>query len=460
MDETPLSSIARWIGAPFSGEERTVSRVCTDTRALRAGDLYLALKGERFDGHAFVSDAARAGAAAAVVEATWAGDAPAGLPLLRVADTLAALQQMAHAYRASLPLRVIGITGSSGKTSTKDFTAAVLGSRYRVMRTEGNLNNHIGLPLTLLAATVEDEVGIIEMGMNHPGEIAPLARIARPDAAIITNIGVAHLEYMGTRAAIAQEKGELAVAVPESGFVVLHAGDDFSADIASRAKGHVVLAGVSDDSAVAVRATILETAFASTRFRVTAGQESTEVVLPVPGLHMVENALLALAAGLQWGVSLAEGAAGLAQVQLTKGRLEQKSFRGIHVLDDTYNANPDSMRAALRTLGTLPGTGRRIAVLGRMGELGEAAEAAHRSVGDAAARSGADRLIAVGPEAAPIAEAARAAGLAEVHHVEDPAAAAALLAELAAPGDLILLKASRAARMERVLEHPFFTPGA
>lgn len=454
MDPTPLQTIALWANGALDGADCRVERVCTDTRAIQPGDLFVALKGENFDGHAFVDQAARAGAAAAVVERGWKPSAalPEGFTLIRVSDGLAALQAIAREYRATLPMRVIGITGSSGKTSTKDFTAAVLSRKYRVLKTEGNFNNHIGLPLTLLRATSQDEVGVIEMGMNHPGEIAPLAAIARPEAGLITNIGVAHIEYMGSRNEIALEKGMLAEALPEGGTLVLPCGDDFSRRIAQRSKAQTLLAGLTHESEVAVQGELLETGFSGSRFRVERGDEVAEVTLPVPGVHMVENALLALAIGSAFGVSLAEGAAGLAESRLTKGRLEHKTIRGIHFLDDSYNANPDSMRAALTTLAALPTERARIAVLGRMGELGSQSETGHRSVGEAAARAGIDTLIAVGDEAHWIAASAALGGLSQVHHVGDPTAAARLLSTLAHPGDLVLIKGSRSVRMERVLE--------
>jgi len=465
MDSTPFQLLTRWSGGTLlQGDPgRAVTRVCTDSRSLEPGDLFVALRGETFDGHAFVAEAARRGAAGALVDASFeanfeANGIDAAFGLIRVDDTLAGLQALARGYRATLPLRVVALTGSSGKTSTKDFTAAVLGERFRVTKTQGNFNNHIGLPLTILRASSDDEIGIFEIGMNHPGEIAPLAALAAPDVAVITNIGVAHIEFLGSREAIAQEKGMLAEALPASGSLVMNAADDFCASIAARTPARTVLAGLTADAAV--RGTVLETGFGGSRFLVRAGEEEAEVALPVPGLHMVENALLALAVGHLFGVPLSEGAAGLAKSRLTKGRLEQKTLGGIHVLDDSYNANPDSMRAALQTLASLPAEGARIAVLGRMGELGAESEPAHRSVGEAAARAGIDELIAVGAEAAFIAEAARNAGMARVCHAADPAAAAALLAERVRPGDLVLLKGSRSARMERVLEHPVFASPA
>ena len=456
MDATSLNTLAQWAEGNLAGGDpsRTVTRVCTDSRQLVPGDLFVALRGENFDGHGFVPKAAEAEAAGALVDETYDGKPSPGFALIRVDDTLQALQAIAARYRASLPLRVVALTGSSGKTSTKDFVAAVFAERYRVLKTEGNFNNHIGVPLTLLRASAADEIGIIELGMNHPGEIAPLAAMAAPEAGIITNIGTAHIEFMGSREAIAIEKGRLAEALPQRGFLVQNAGDDFSGSIAARSKALAVMTGIGKGD---VSAEVLETGITGSRFIVRRSGEEAEVTLPVPGVHMIENALLALAAGVCFGIPLADGARGLATSRLTHGRLEQKTLGGVHFLDDTYNANPDSMRAALRTLAVLPVKGRRIAVLGRMGELGAESERGHRSVGREAAAAGIDVLLAVGAEEAGfLAEAAREAGLGDVRQVPDPAAAAEVLAGTARPGDLVLVKGSRSARMERTFDHPAF----
>jgi len=454
MDATSLQTIAQWAnGQVVQGDgAATVTRVSTDSRALQPGDLFVALKGENFDGHDFVQGAAASGTVGAVAQHLVNG-LPETFAVIQVEDTLAALQSMAKSYRASLPLRVIGITGSNGKTSTKDFTAAVLSERFSVTKTEGNLNNHIGVPLTVLKASRQHDIGVFEMGMNHPGEIAPLAAIAAPNVGIITNIGVAHIEFMGSRSGIAQEKGMLAEALPADGYIILNAADDFSESIAKRSEATAIYAGIEQGD---VRATNVRPGFDGSRFLVHAGKESAEVTLPVPGAHMIQNALLAIAAGRVFGLSLETAAAGLAKSQLTKGRLEQKTIRGIHILDDTYNANPDSMRAALTTLASLPAAGARIAVLGRMGELGSESERGHRAVGEAAAKAGIDMLITVGTEAALIADAAQAGGMKKVHHASDTTEAAALLSGLVREGDLVLLKGSRSAKMERVLDHPAF----
>ncbi len=450
MNATPLSTITQWAkGQLISGNPSTlVTNVCTDSRALKAGDLFVALSGENFDGHAFVQAAASLGACGAIVSTVPAG-LPAHFAVITVTDPVQALQSLAGTYRDTLSMRVFCITGSNGKTSTKDLTASVLSQHLRVTKTLGNLNNHLGLPLTLLRADSTHEAGVFEIGMNHPGEIAPLAALARPDVAIITNVGTAHIEFMGTRDAIALEKGMLAEAVAENGTIILCADDHFTPAIARRTRAKVVTAGLSGGD---VRATDLEPLSTGTRFRLHATGQCVEAELPVPGEHMVRNALLACAAGLSANLTLAECAAGLRHIELTKGRLTQTHVRGIHLIDDTYNANPDSMSAALNTLARMPITGRRIAVLGRMGELGHEAERGHRSVGEAAGRELIGTLIAVGEEARWIAEAAEAAGVSQVLRVENSEEATATLLGLACPGDAVLVKGSRSARMERIVQ--------
>jgi UDP-N-acetylmuramoyl-tripeptide--D-alanyl-D-alanine ligase len=452
LEELSLQTISEYAGGVLRQGDpaRTVGGIATDSRSLAAGELFLALRGEKFDGHAYLSEVAARGAAGAVVakDARLPETLPEDFALIVTDDTLLAYQKIAARYRQTLPMKVVAITGSNGKTSTKDLTAAVLGRRFRVLKTEGNFNNHIGVPRMLLRATRADEAAVLEMGMNHPGEIAPLAAMAAPGIAIITNIGVAHIEFMRTREAIAKEKGMLAEAVGEEGFVILPAEDEFAASIAKRTKARVLTVGLTSGD---IRAENLEQDLSGSRFDIVAEGERIAASLPVPSQHMVVNALLAVAAGRACGLSLAECAAGLAEVRLTKGRLEFKTVRGLQVIDDSYNANPDSMSAALKTLAALPTTGRRIAVLGKMGELGETSEAGHRSVGQAAADARIDQVIGVGPEAAAITQSARAAGLTDAFAVASVEQAAALLAGQARPGDLVLIKGSRSAGMERVL---------
>lgn len=452
MDTLPLRKIAEMSGTRIlSGDPETpVSGVGKDTRTISHGDLYVALRGENFDGNAFAAEAFSKGATAVLLDSeAEASKLPPGAAVLLAKDGLEALTQLAAAWRSRLKLKVLCITGSSGKTSTKEFAAAVLGTRYRTVKTAGNLNNHIGVPLSILSAGTADEAAVWEIGMNHPGEIEPLARLARPDCAIITNIGTAHIEFMGTREAIALEKGMLAEAVGSNGAVVLCADNDMTASIAARCRAKVVHAGLSRGD---ITADSICPDGPGVSFNIIASGSSQRASIPVPGDHMVQNALLAVAAGLQLGVTLENCLQGLAKTRIASGRLERRDIHGVHYLDDSYNANPDSMEAALQTLRSLPGQGHRIAVLGKMGELGDYAAEGYRRTGNAAGKL-ADILITVGNEAAPIAMAAREAGLGRIHEVADTASAARMLAQLAKPGDFVLVKGSRSARMETVIEN-------
>jgi UDP-N-acetylmuramoyl-tripeptide--D-alanyl-D-alanine ligase len=451
MDPLPLARIAEFAqGSITVGDPGTmIAKISTDSRTLQRGDLFVPIRGENFDGHKFVGQAVDRGASGALVEKNWSGSTPASFALVRVTDTLIGYQQIAAGYRKSLGLKVIAITGSNGKTSTKDFVAAALGRRFHVTKTEGNFNNHVGLPRTILESNSEHEIAVWELGMNHVGEIAALAQIAAPDAAIITNIGIAHIEFMGSREAIATEKGALAEAVGSEGTVILNADDPFSKGIAERTKAKIVLAGINNGS---VRAEDIRQSAEGAEFTILEGAHRCRAQLPVPGLHMVQNAILAVAAGRAFGVSLEDCAAGLASAPLTKARLQLREIHGVQFLDDSYNANPDSMKAALRTLIELDAEGERIAVLGQMSELGSESDRRHAEVGETAAELRINRLITVGELGALIARAAKSAGLTNSTNVESPAEAAELLAETASAGDLVLVKGSRSARMERVLE--------
>jgi UDP-N-acetylmuramoyl-tripeptide--D-alanyl-D-alanine ligase len=452
MNPLSILQIAEFAGAKLDlGDgKKMVERISTDSRTIKKGELFVALRGENFDGHKFIGGVAKTGAAGAIVDLNWKGNVPTSFALVRARDTLLAYQTLAANYRKSLPIEVLAITGSNGKTSTKDFAASVLARKFRVTKTQGNFNNHIGLPRTILEANSLHEIGVWEIGMNHPGEIASLAKIAAPTAAIITHIGVAHIEFMGSREAIAKEKGALAEAVDPSGTVILNADDSFSENIAARTHANVIFAGTE---AGTIRAIDIQHSADGSEFTIIEGAHRCRAQLPVPGIHMVQNALLAVAAGRAFGLSLEEAAAGLASTPLTRARLQIKQINGVQFLDDSYNANPDSMKAALQTLIELDTDGKRIAVLGEMRELGKETQRGHEEVGEAAAAFGIDHLIGIGEMGGVIARAARRAGLQNSATVGSTSEAAGVLGEIAQPGDLVLIKGSRLARTEDVIEH-------
>jgi UDP-N-acetylmuramoyl-tripeptide--D-alanyl-D-alanine ligase len=412
------------------------------------GDLFVALVGKKFDAHNFVPQAASAGASAVMVSKIDPGWGTLPCPLLVVDDTLVALQLMARGYRQQHNPIIIGLTGSNGKTSTKDLTAVVMAKKFVTRATCGNLNNHIGVPLTLLSLQAGEQCCVTEMGMNHPGEIEVLTDIADPDAGIVTNIGLAHIENLGTQDAIAWEKATLPAQVKRNGIVVLNANDKYTPLIARHCQAVVSTAGVNAGD---VSASNLRADGVGTSFTLDFSGEQVEARLPILGEHMVANAALAACMGWRHGISPSDIAEALSHAVLTGGRLEPKIIQGIRFIDDSYNANPDSMIAGLRTLATLVGKGRRIAVLGRMGELGSIAEAEHKRVGKFAADLGIDALFTLGGHEAEWISSATT-GL-SVRHFPDHAACAAHLRELLREGDFVLLKGSRSAAMEKVITH-------
>lgn len=450
---TPIDArtLADQIGGEIAAGSGTVcaDAISTDTRTIPKGSVFFALKGDRFDANDFAPQALAAGASIIVVE-RWEGDAPDNVAVIRVADGLSALQRFAAWYRRQREIPVVGITGSNGKTSTKDFTAAVLGAAYKVRATVGNLNNHIGVPLSVLSMEAEDTAAIFEMGMNHPGEIEPLCEIARPNLGIITNIGTAHIEYMGSRESIAEEKGALARCLPDEGALFVPAGCDFYDYFKRRTKARIIPVG---NGRGMIRADNFHQDHLGSRFSlVIDGKDVAEVDLPVTGRHMATNALLAAGVGWFLGISAEQIATALSNAVLTSGRLRRYVSGGVTVFDDTYNANPESMAAAIDTLAETPvrkGRGSRYVVLGHMGELGPHAAEAHLQIGRLAAERGLS-VVAVGEGAQGIAK-----GAVRAEYFPDNDSAAEWLTSNVVAGDVVLFKASRSVAIERVMAQAF-----
>ncbi len=450
MKNISLAEIAEAVGGELpngGGELFVTAGVSTDTRKLGGGEFFVALRGDRFDGHDYVVAAMEAGALGALVDTAEAASGKAGLVV--VPDTLLGLQRLACWWRNEIAIPVIGLTGSNGKTSTKDFTRSVLSQRFQVRATEGNLNNHIGVPLSVLSLTEEDEVGVFEMGMNHSGEIAPLCEIARPHLGIITNIGSAHIENLGTRDAIAEEKGALARSLPGIGTLVVPVSCEYLEYFRDRTKANVVAVGNGRGE---VRAEEIDGSGDGMKFVLVCEEGGrVPVELSVAGRHMVTNALLAAAVGFRLGLSIEEIAKGLAATELTSGRLRSFQERGITVLDDTYNANPESMRAGVDTLAErkVGDGGRRFAVLGMMAEIGEGAPKEHLSLGEFAAGHGM-LVVSVGEEAKLISE-----GAGSDRHFDSRDEAAQWLSQELKEGDVVLFKGSRMAAVEQVMKQIF-----
>ncbi|MGP8259179.1 MAG: UDP-N-acetylmuramoyl-tripeptide--D-alanyl-D-alanine ligase [Acidobacteriaceae bacterium] len=454
-----LGQVAEWIDAEgeFAADAEATD-TSIDSRTIAAGELFFAVRGERLDGHNFVQAALAKGAVAAVVNAGW--NAPSGVDagrLLRVAETetdsvLAALQRLARMVRRQWGGRVIGITGSAGKTTTKEAVAQVLGARFRVLKSQGNLNNAYGVPLQLLRLEPEHQVAVIEMGMNHAGEITALARIAEPDWAVVTNVAPVHLEYFADGiAGIARAKYELIEALPPDGIAVLNCDDEYVTKFGEGMGERAVFYG-TDDCAEVRAGGIAEVGAEGVVFTVMAQGERASVQLHLLGRHNVHNALAAIAVGLRSGISLAECAAALGEMRAGEKRGEIFEWRGAKCINDCYNSNPRALDAMMDALQAMPATnrGRHIVVAGEMLELGPEGGELHRACGRRMAERGVDMVVGVRGLAAKLVEGAKQGGT-EAIFVETPEEAGAWLKANLRPGDAVLLKASRGVKLERAL---------
>ncbi len=442
-----LSAVAGPLQAEHRGDDVRFCAVSSDTRTLSPGDLFIALQGPNFDGHRFIGAAKEGGAVAAMVMQ----EVDAGLPLLRVADTRQALGRLASIWREAFPRPLVAVTGSNGKTTVKEMIAAIFRQRGPVLVTQGNMNNDIGVPLTLLRLQDEQSM-VVEMGANHPGEIGYLSRIARPDVALITNAGAAHLEGFGDLEGVARAKGEIVEGLGDDGVLVIN-GDSPHAPLWRRLAGdrRVVAFGFQAGADVHADPARMQTPWGGDGFRmncrVTTPAGDLEIGLALVGRHNLMNALAAIAAAQAAGATLDEIGAGLRTVHPVKGRLCLRAGRqGYRVIDDSYNANPDSVSAAIAVLAQAPG--ERWLVLGDLAELGAGSRALHRALGEQARDAGIEHLYTVGEMSA---EAAAGFGEGGAAFTDQAALIATLRHEL--PGDAtVLVKGSRSAAMERVAD--------
>lgn len=445
MEPMLLSQAARAVGGSLRGPDREISGVSIDTRSLKKGQLFLAIKGPKYDGHDFLMTASRNGAAAALISAQSAKDKnrPDGFSLITVSDTAAALQQLAGYYRNKFALKMTAITGSNGKTTVKEMTARVLSQKFQVLKNQGNLNNQYGIPLSLFNIGPEHQVAVMELGMSGFGEIAALCRIVHPELGIITNIGEGHTEFLKDIQNVARAKGELLEALPASGTAIINYDDGNLKAHAGKAKARVL--GFSIDSGSDYRAEEIELTEQGIKFTL----KGVRFQLPVLGKHNVYNALAAAAAGEVLGIDLKSAALALTDFQPASMRLEMMETGTVKILSDCYNANPQSMQAALAVLKNLPAK-RKVAILGDMKELGAIAPDRHRQAGRTAAQA-ADLVLTAGPLAAEITIGAKEQG-GQALHFEDTTSLAQKLTGLLLPGDLVLVKASRSMHFEEVLE--------
>lgn len=459
----PVGRLAEVVGGELVwGPEDTVANgVAIDSRAVQPGAVFIALRGERVDGHDFIADAIAAGARALLVTRETDSLIPvvreagrADLAVVRVADPVKAIGDLAAYHRGRLTCPVVGITGSTGKTTTKDLLGSVLGRSLRVVVTSGNMNNELGVPLTIMRAGVETQAVVLEMAMRGRGQIAMLCSMTRPTHGLVTNVGETHMELLGSPEAIADAKGELVSAIPADGTVFLNADDSWSARMRSISGARVVTYGLGDGADVRACDVTVDTA-GHPSFRIEFARGTIEATLAVPGRHNAYNAAAAAAVALELGVGPDEIAAGLSDAALSPMRMEAFSTAGgITIINDAYNASPSSMRAAVSALMDISVPGRRIAVLGDMAELGSLTELAHFKLGEEVGRAGLDVLVTVGEKASRIADGARAEGLGDesMHRFADVQEAAGFLVELVMPHDAVLVKASRVIGLEHVVE--------
>ena len=453
MEAISIKEIVGAVGGRLLGEQRDetvlVSRVSRDSRDIEPGDLYIPLIGDRFDGHAYINSALESGAVGCFTARERETYLP-GKYYIKVDSTQKALRDLARWYKGRFQIPYVAVTGSVGKTTTKEMVAAVLGEKYKVLKTEGNYNNEVGLPLTLLRLNSSHQVAVLEMGMNHFGEIEYLTKIVEPDVALITNIGDSHIENLGSRENILQAKSEIFVGMHGQGLTVLNGDDSLLRTLEGTLPMPVVWCGEGENCAY--RATQIG-GVNETTCHVSTPKYEMDCVIPSPGRHMIYPALMAVAVGERFGLTGEEISRGIQHFAPTKMRMNiLHRQEDITILNDTYNANPQSMRAAVEVLAKYH-TPHRVAVLGDMFELGALAPTLHKGVGEYVGRSGVECLVAVGELARFIYDAAKPGMGDEIYYCATKEEAKTVLAGLIRPHSTILVKASRGMAFEELADY-------
>ena len=451
MKNMTLGNIAAACGGIYHGteatKEKTIAEITTDSRKAGKDSLFVAIKGERVDAHKFIPAVFEQGALCVISEQEL--EDPAGA-YIQVDSSLQAIKDIAEFYRKQLDIKVVGITGSVGKTSTKEMIASVLSEKYRVLKTLGNFNNELGLPLTVFRLREEDEIAVLEMGISHFGEMHRLSKIARPDICVMTNIGQCHLEFLGDRDGVLKAKSEIFDYLAPDGTIVLNGDDDKLATLQEVKGIQPVFFGIDSDRMISATQ-IHSLGLKGIACRICTGQGDFDVTIPIPGYHMVYNALAGTAVGLSLGMTTEEIKRGIEKLESLSGRFHIIETDNYTVVDDCYNANPVSMKASLKVLGDA--LGRKVAILGDMGELGENEQQLHEEVGVAAGQQGIQMLICVGALSEGMAKAAKETNpQMEVIHKQTLEEAISSLPQYLKQGDTILVKASHFMHFEKIVE--------
>lgn len=436
--------------------DQEIREFSLDSRTIRRGDMFIAIKGERFDGHQFLREVTEKGALGIIVAEGYA--LPERLPqiVIRVKDTVDALGDIAGIYRRQFQGPVISVTGTVGKTGAKEFIAGVLSQRFRVHKTQGTLNNHIGVPVTLMALGSHFDVSVIELGMNRLGEIRRLASITQPDVGIITNVGPAHLEYLGSVESIVTAKAELLEVLGRDKLVILNGDNSYYSELRKNVRSRLITVGKGPKSDFQAVDLVMDKGNGRANFKIIAKPFNgiLEVSLPVIGMHNIYPALIATAVGYGLGLKPDEIISGLMKISLPHMRMELREIAGIRIIDDCYNANPVSMAGALDTLAGLNTVGRKIFVCGDMLELGKDAARLHQELGRKVIECGVDRLVTIGKFSRYVSKVAIENGIGpeDIRDCETNTEAVEVLAHWLEPGDIVLVKGSRANRMEGIIK--------